>query len=264
MKKNNSAVEKLAKLREELAQVEHTIEVAEAGLDVDAVMKHQARAEVLRRFIATLTTQAAGELEERGAQRAREWIAERALAAEAVGQEITALHAEIKLAHKAMVALVRREVELRAKAQADRLAALVLAQRFALPGGLAVEVPPIHEWSLELQKLVAGMVHASGAPKLPSVGLPASATPTQRREAALRTLHGWLSKSAASLPEAVQGILADAPIPDAIVNPPARPLTPRERRRAEREAEELAGIDRDVAQARRVFDGLGGHVAGGV
>ncbi len=259
-KQQDSAVEQLERFRRELAEVEAEMVQAEEALDLDAVTTAQGKVATLRRFIERLTAQAASELEAQGAQRARDWIAERAVATAQVGEEISGLHGEIKDAHKKIVALVRREAELRAKVQADRLAALVLAQRFALPGGLAVEVPPIHEWSLELQKLVAGMVHAGGAPKLPSVGLPASATPAQKREAALKALHSWLSKSAGSLPEAVQTILADAPIAEHVVNPLPRALTPREQRRAEREAEQVAAIDREVASAKAAFSVIGGTV----
>ena len=260
--KGTSAVEKLQEFRSQLAAAEHAVTQAASGLDVEGAVAATARATVLRRFIDRLTVEASDELEREAAQRAREWIASQRSTGEEIARQVVEQQAKLKAMHKEFVSAIRVEAALRAQAQGTPLAADALATRFDLHDArMTVELPPIIEWSLEAQKLVGGMVKASGPAKLlPSIGMPASATAEKRRLHALRALHAWLMKSGASLPTEVQTILAEAPIPDAIVNPAPREVTPREQRRKEREAEALDVIDRDVAQARRAFDGIGGVV----
>ena len=241
-KKARSATAQLNEFREELRGVQEQIESAEAAFDTEQVISWRGRAEVLGTFITRLEQDAAAELEQAGAEKARAWVQAQRQAVGEAGAQIEAVQERIRGLHDALLLAINEEAALRRAVAALPTAAAVLGTRFGLNGASALPVvlPPIVAWDLEISRAVTGMVKQTPT-RFTVPGMRASADAAEQRRTRLGALASWIARQAHALPSEVQRILADAPIP-ADMLPVPRVRSEREQLNAKRAADEGAAL----------------------
>lgn len=193
-----------------------------AAMEADAVVALSAK--VLRSFIARLDATAQHDAEATAKSDAATWIAEHEANMADAPKELANLRDTIQRHADAAVQAIEIEAAWRRSLEARVHAGDVLAARFALP---TPPRPPVNlgvleDWATSVLSVVDGMRPSRGPRRaFALIGLPASATADERREATLRSVAEYIGKHGARLPREVRAIPRRRPDPaEALPTPP--------------------------------------------
>lgn len=253
-RKDGTATHKLHELQHELTAVEAEIAAAEDAADVDALTASRARRVTLQSLVDKLELQVAAEAESAGVQMAQAWLSDTYPKSMAQwGPKVAAAKARARKHIEAAKAAIAEEAELRREPHRLRVAAQVVGTRFALAvPDVDAEVPYVEDWAGPIIGAAARLVPRGSSNRFRVPGVPVSATPQQRRMAALRAVNEWVTRYGAALPDDVRVMLSTAPIADGAIHEPPRELTPRERRLGQR----ASAVGAEVATMRRGYNAL--------
>jgi hypothetical protein len=209
----SSVLDQLKQKRAELATASATLSAAEAAMDLEGVIAAKQRVDVLRLFISRLEVQEAGVLEQEGQRRAKALVTQQASELATVAQRVAAAQKKVRSALDAAVAAIEAEVSLRREAVQIDLANEVLSARFGFPRSeTRVKIPAIQDYATPLLRVIARLRPWHGSRRL-VVSLIASMTDEQRRAAHVSAAAQFFATSGKELPEKVQRIMSETPIP---------------------------------------------------
>ena len=204
--------------RRDLAKAEQKLEAAQAALDVDAEVQWAPRIAVMRDQLTRLEAAAAGELDRRGEQAARTWLADHARRLGGVGEQITKLQQRALRLVEELVAVIGEETALRSQVTNDQVAQEFVTLRWptlASVNGKPPTLPRLADYETPIVRATQDLLPRRGLRIMDSVPTQANDTPETLRKKVLKTLAEFLRhpNNVKALGPAVEAIITKVGIP---------------------------------------------------